>query len=241
MPSKEATIRQVRGALENEPRINLHRYPIKVDIADDVVILEGEVESIAAKKLALELAGAVGGIRGVVDRVRIAVAERRGDGALRDALCDFLLRAPEFLNCAIRIRTKGRVETLRDVAAEGSGEIEVAIDDGVVTLEGTVISLSHKRVAGVLAWWTPGCRDVVNALGVVPPEEDNDGEVVDALRLVLEMDPLIQSDQITASCRNYVVTLEGCVRTEAERHQAELDAWALFAVDKVVNRIELRA
>jgi len=93
----------------------------------------------------------------------------------------------------------------------------------------------------VLAWWTPGCRDVVNSLDVVPPEEDNDDEVVDALRLVLEMDPLVQAEQITASCRNYVVTLEGYVRTGEERRQAERDAWALFAVDNVVNRIEVRA
>lgn len=92
----------------------------------------------------------------------------------------------------------------------------------------------------MLAWWTPGCRDVVNSLDVQPPEEDGDGEVLDALRLVLEMDPLVQADQVRAGCRNYVVTLDGYVRTEEERRQAELDAWCLFAVDKVVNRIEVR-
>jgi len=81
---------------------------------------------------------------------------------------------------------------------------------------------------------------VVNSLAVEPPEEDNEGEVVDALRLVLEMDPLIQAGQIRASCRNYVVTLEGYVRTEEERRRAESDAWCLFAVDRVINRIEVR-
>jgi osmotically-inducible protein OsmY len=241
MRSNESISRQVRGALEKESRVNLHSHPVKVDVADDTVILEGDVENIAAKKLALELAAAVDGVRGVVDRLRIAVAARNGDGAMRDTLCALLLREPELLTCTLRAVAKGRIETLRDAAADGAGVIEVAIDDGVVTLEGTVISLSHKRVAGVLAWWTPGCRDVVNALAVEPPEEDNDAEVVDALRLVLEIDPLVHSEQITASCRNYVVTLEGCVRTEAERRQAELDAWALFAVDGVVNRIDVRA
>jgi osmotically-inducible protein OsmY len=241
MPSNESTGRRVRGALEKETRVNLHRHPIKVDVADDAVVLEGEVDDIAAKKLALELAAAVEGVRGVVDRLRIAVAERMGDGAMRQTLCAFLLREPELATCALRTAAKGRIETQRDAMAEGGGEIEVAVEDGVVTLEGTVISLSHKRVAGVLAWWTPGCRDVVNALAVVPPEDDNDAEVVDALRLVLEIDPLVRSEQITASCRNYVVTLEGCVRTDAERRRAELDAWALFAVDRVVNRIELQA
>ena len=92
----------------------------------------------------------------------------------------------------------------------------------------------------MLAWWTPGCRDVVNSLDVQPPEEDNDAEVVDALRLALEMDPLVQADQIQASCRDYVVTLEGYVRSAEERRQAERDAWCLFAVDRVINRIAVR-
>jgi osmotically-inducible protein OsmY len=234
---KDETIKRVRQALEHEPRINLHRHPVSVDLADGAVILEGEVGDVGAKKLALELAAAVEGIRGVIDRLRVAPAEHKGDGAIRDSLCAFLLREPEFRNCTIRARIKGGLKTLRNIGDDGSGGIEAAIEDGVITLEGAVISLSHKRIAGVLAWWTPGCRDVVNSLDVKPPEEDNDDEVLDALRLVLEMDPLVQADQIRASCRNYVVTLEGYVRTDEERRQAEFDAWCLFAVDGVVNRI----
>jgi len=30
------------------------------------------------------------------------------------------------------------------------------VEDGVVTLNGRVPSLSHKRLAGALAWWNPG-------------------------------------------------------------------------------------
>jgi osmotically-inducible protein OsmY len=241
MLDKEAIVKKVHGLLENEPRVNLHHYPVTIDVVEGAVVLEGEVEDIAAKKLALELAASVDGIRGVVDRLRVVPAERMGDGAIRDSLCRFLLGVPELRNCTIRVQVKGAVETLRDVRGEGAGDIELAIRDGVITLEGTVISLSHKRVAGVLAWWTPGCRDVVNSLGVVPPEEDNEEEVADALRLVLEMDPLVDSDRISARARDFVITLEGHVRTEAERRRAEFDAWALFAVDKVINRIKVRA
>jgi osmotically-inducible protein OsmY len=149
MLKTEAIVRRVHGLLEYEPRINLHRYPIRITVADGAVVLEGEVENIAAKKLALELAAGVEGVRGVVDRLRIVPGERKGDGAIRDSLSGFLLREPELRTCAIRVRAKGRIQTLREVSAEGAGEIEVAIDDGVITLEGTVISLSHKRIAGV--------------------------------------------------------------------------------------------
>ncbi|MGZ5095487.1 MAG: BON domain-containing protein [Burkholderiales bacterium] len=170
-----------------------------------------------------------------MDRLRVARGEPRGYGAIRDSFGGFLLEQAEFSDCALRVRTGDGLKTLRDLQ-HPSGEIE----DGAITLEGHVPSLTHKRVAGVLAWWSPGCRDVVNSLDVVPVEEDNDGEVVDALRLVLEMDPLVQAEQITVRCRNYEVTLDGYVRTEQELRQAELGARALFAVENVINNIEVR-
>ena len=187
------------------------------------------------------MAGASADIHGVIDRLRVAPSERRGDGAIRDSIRNFLLAEQVFQNCAIRLLIKCQVETIRDITDNPSGMIVVSVEDGVITLDGEVISLSHKRFAGVLAWWTPGCRDVVNGLEVVPPEQDNDDEVADALRLVWEKDPLLfNADQLRASVRNYIVNLEGQVPKETEKNAAELDAWYLFGVDRVVNRIEVR-
>lgn len=239
--SEEAIVRRVRAALENEPRINLHRHPVRVAVASAAVVLEGEVDGVAAKKRAMRIAAAVDGVRGVIDRLHVAPSERRTDGEIRDALTRFLLAEPELRDCAMRVRVKGALQTLRDVPARGSGEVEIAIEDAVVTFEGTVISLSHKRLVGVLAWWTQGCRDVINSLAVEPPEEDNDGEIVDALGLVYEIDPVVRRDRIKVDCERGVVRLSGAVATEAERARAEFDAWALFAVDQVENTIEVRA
>jgi osmotically-inducible protein OsmY len=36
-----------------------------------------------------------------------------------------------------------------------------------------------------------------------------------------------------------VVTLEGLVNTQTVKARAEQDAWCLFAVDKVINRLEV--
>ena len=241
MLDKQEIIKRVHQALEFDPRINLHRHPVQIGCTERVVIMEGEVESVAAKKLALEHAAAVEGVRGVADRLRVAPVERRGDGAIRDALCVFLLRQREFQRCAIHALAKGRRETLREVPVDEDGDIEVAVSEGVVTLEGQVGSLAHKRLAGVLAWWTRGCRDVVNALAVVPPAVDGDDEVVDALGLVFELDPQLHDAQIRVSCHNSVITLDGVVHSAEARRRAELDAWCLFAVDEVVNRIEVRS
>jgi osmotically-inducible protein OsmY len=206
-----------------------------------IVTLDGQVPNVAAKKLALSAAAGVKGVVGIVDRLRVDAGPPPGDGATRDAVCGWLLRDIDFQNCALYARVKGQLETLRESGAVPSGAVEIDVVDGVVTLSGQVISLSHKRLAGVLAWWARGCRDVVNGLEVVPPEEDNDDEIADALRLVLESDPYVHADQIGIGAHDRVVTLEGRVTSDGERERAERDAWCLFAVDKVVNHIEVRA
>lgn len=240
MKNGNPILKSVRAALEREPRINLHRWPVQIDMtADNALLLEGDMENIAAKKLALELAGSMPDVRGVVDRLHVAPAERKSDGEILDVLKDLLLNAREFKNCTLRTMKKGEAITMQEGSGEdASGDMLVAVTEGVVTLDGWVISLSHKRLAGVLAWWVPGCRDVVDGLEVLPPEQDNDDEVSDALSLVLEMDPMIpHPDQIRIHTRNYVVTLEGLVGTQTEKVRAEQDAWCLFAVDKVINHL----
>ena len=239
MNPREAITRQVHALLERESRINLHRHPVAISNADGVVVLEGEVADVAAKKLALELAASVQGVDGIVDRLRVAPGEVRGDGAIRDSLARRLLEQPEFRNCSLRSYTNERIEVLREVAKDSFGEIQISVTDGVIALEGHVISQSHRRFAGVLAWWTPGRRDVVNSLEVRPEYEDRDDEVAEVLGLVLEADPMVDAAQIRMSCKARTVVLEGSVPTEEQKRRAELDAWALYGVERVVNRLEV--
>lgn len=240
MSITEEILKEVRAAFEHEPRINLHRYPVHLACSNGDLVLEGEVETIVAKKLALELAAAVPGVGGIVDRLRVVPAQPMGDGAIRDHVRDALLQESVFEQCRLRVWEKDQLETYRDPSPDVTGSIEVAVAEGVVTLNGQVPSLSHKRLAGVLAWWVPGSRDVVNGLDVVPPEEDNDEEITDAVSLVLEKDPFVDAAQVRVSTRNAVVTLEGLVTTDTERDMAECDAWYVFGVDKVINALAVR-
>jgi osmotically-inducible protein OsmY len=121
---------------------------------------------------------------------------------------------------------------------EARGAIEVEIEDGVVTLNGQVPGLDDKRLAGVLAWWVPGSRDVINGIAVEPPEDDSDDAILEAVRLVLEKDPFVDASEIRVGVRNALVRLTGLVPSEAERDMAEFDAWYVFGVDRVDNRIE---
>ena len=236
----DAVRRQVHAALERESRINLHRHPVRIESADGTVTLEGELADVAAKKLALQLAAAVQGVRNVVDRLQVAPGERRGDGAVRDSAARLLLEQPELRGCSLNLRTNERIQVLRRINEDAAGDIQLSVSDGVVVLEGHVISQSHRRFAGAVAWWTPGRRDVINALEVRPAYEDRDDEISEVMRLVLDADPELDADQIRTNCNGKVVFLDGAVPNEQQKHRAELDAWSLTAIRGVVNRLEVQ-
>jgi osmotically-inducible protein OsmY len=243
MTTKDEVLKQVHSVLEIETRINLHRHPIHMNWQWGALTLEGYVASVAAKKLAVRHAATVPGVASVVDHLRVHPSEHRGDGDILSSLLHFIEREAELRNCTLRVRDKGRVETLHEVLDDdSSGEIEFSSSDGQVCLDGHVISLSHKRMAEALAWWSPGCCNVINRLEVMPAEDDNDDEITDALRLVLEMDPLISHvEQIGIRTRNAVVTLNGVVPYDAERRMIEIDAWCICGIKDVLNNIEVRS
>lgn len=233
----EEVIGAVFAALEREPRVNLHSHSIDVSYLDGIVTVSGEVAGIAAKKIILELAAAPAPVSGIVDRLRLEPAERMEDGAIRDHVCNAFLSEPAFNAYSMRALVKQEMEPVRSLDSEAVLEVEVT--EGVVILNGVVESISHKRLAGVIAWWVPGSRDVVNGIEVSPAMQDNDDEVVDAVRLVLEKDPLVNASQIRLSCRDLVVTLEGAVSTVSSRSAAESDAWYVFGVNSVINKLSI--
>ena len=239
MAKQPDALETIRKALRSEARIDLQHHPIHLTLSAGDLVIEGEVADIAAKKLALERAAAVADMRGIVDRLRVAPAERMEDGAIRDLVRDALVDESALAACSIRVSIKNQWEPIRIVDG-AAGSIDICVEEGVVLLDGNVPGLGLKRLAGVLAWWVPGSRDVINGLGVTPPEDDNDDEITDAVRLALEKDPMVNPDQIRVDTRDAVVTLRGQVPTEFERDAAEFDAWYVFGVDKVVNQIQVR-
>jgi len=239
MRDKDRIINEVAAVLEREPSVNLHRFPVSIEFSDGVLTLEGDVELITAKKKALEAAAAVPGVTGIVDRLRLVPATQMQDGEILDHVCNALQAENLLSSCAVRAIVKKSPEVIREAGQGMDGSIDVEVKDGVVILNGALPSLSAKRLAGVLAWWVPGSRDVVNGIEVAPTEEDNDDEVVDAIRLILEKDPFVNAAQVRITCRNYAVTLQGIVKSGIQRQMAEADCWYVFRVDQVTNLLQV--
>ncbi|MGA7815832.1 BON domain-containing protein [Caballeronia sp.] len=233
------------AAFERESHLKLHNHPVHMSFDDDALTVAGEVPDVACKKRLLQLTRMHSDGKRLVDQLRITADPPVGDGELRTRICERLAQAVDFRNCVICARVKGQLEVVRgtmdQVGNDGSGVIQVTVEEGVVTLTGQVISLSHRRLASVTAWWVGGCRDVVNLLELVPAEADGDDEISEALHLVLETDLRVRAEQITINVENQRITLAGWVATEAERRLAEQDAWCLEAIEGVVNHIQVRA
>lgn len=239
MNSDRDIVDRVRGALRGEARIHPTTGPIDLAFADGDLTMEGEVADVAGKKLALECAARLPGITTITDRLHVRPATPMSDGDIRDHVHNALLEETILAACTIREWVKGQLETVRE-PPDATGTIDIKVEDGIVTLDGDVVGFGEKRFAGVLAWWVPGSRDVINGLGVTPPERDSEAAITDTVRQVLEKDPLVDAESILVNTRGAVVYLDGTVPREAERALAENDAWYVFGVDNVVNRLTVQ-
>jgi osmotically-inducible protein OsmY len=205
-----------------------------------VLVLAGEVPSVAAKKLALERVAALADITGIVDRLHVAPATRMTDKEIKVHLRNMLIEELSFKHLEIREVEAGGFRLMRGVPAGARGNIDTEVRDGVVTLNGSVPGLTSKRLAGVMAWWVPGTRDVVNGIAVDPPEEDGPDMIAEAVHVALERDPFVNASQVSVGVEGTTVRLSGLVPSETEKDAAERDAWCIFAVDKVINEIQVR-
>jgi osmotically-inducible protein OsmY len=227
------------AAIRSAPRIGPHFKPVRLEIAEDgTATIEAEVANVAIKRLALERLAGTPGVTAIIDRLRVASAVAKSDDGILDDLRKAFYDEPSFRQLALKERENGTVKLVREVFEEARGEIVFEVHSGVVILNGTVPGLATKRLAGVLAWWIPGSRDVVNGIAVDPPEEDGPIRIEEAVRVALEKDPFVDAEQVRVGVRHRTVRLTGSLPREA-RDAAEWDAWYVFGVDDVINEIEL--
>ena len=238
--NKDEIEKEVRAALRSEPRLGpaFHLRTLQIE-ADGAVILDGQVPSVAAKKISLEKVAAIPGVAGIVDRLHVEPAAQMGDNEIRVHVRDAMIEEPAFLRLDIREYVGGQFQLARGAPEGARGSIDIEVQEGVVTLNGTTPGLTSKRLAGVMAWWVPGVRDVVNGIEVDPPEEDSPDMIEEAVRVAIEKDPLVNASQTRVGVRNTRVRLTGALAANAERDAAERDAWCILGVDNVINEIEV--
>lgn len=121
-----------------------------------------------------------------------------------------------------------------------SGDIGVAVKDGVVALTGFVSSYWEKEAAENAAKRVYGVRGVANDLKVKLAFERTDPEIARDAVHALESHSAIPADKIKVTVKNGWLTLEGSVDWQYQKLLAESVVKNIKGVLGVTNQIEVK-
>jgi osmotically-inducible protein OsmY len=209
----------IQGAIESEILADeiVPFHPIDISVSDGIATLAGSVDTIAERRRAVALTETIKGVRSVVDRLDVEPVARS------DA----------------QIRRDVEQALLMDAAAD-SYEIQVSVDEGVVTLHGTVQSWPEKDIAVRVAEDVKGVKDVESQITVDFATERPDYEIAAEVEKRLQWDTRVDEGLIEVDVEDGVVKLSGAVGSAIERSRSAADAWVagVEQVDTTALRVE---
>jgi osmotically-inducible protein OsmY len=208
---------QVMDELAWEPSIDAAEIGASVD--SGVVMLSGTVRSFPEKWAAERAAERVKGVRAVADEIVVKLP-----GTFQRDDTDI---------------ARAALNTLEWNASLPHGRLKVVVENGWITLDGTVERFFQKLGAERVVRNLLGVQGVVNRIAVKPIIEPADvkNQIVKALERTAEVD----AKRISVEIRGTTVILSGAVKSWVEREAAERAAWAAPGVDNVENMIEIGA
>jgi osmotically-inducible protein OsmY len=199
MSDAEVT-RTIEADLQAYDGVDAHL--IDISTSEGVVTLHGPVDNLLARDQAVALAKSIKGVRSVIDQTSIRTVHRTD----REIHTD-VQRAME-----------------SDSATE-SWQIEVAVEDGTVTLAGQVESWQERQLAGQITKSTLGVRNLKNDILYVPTVERPDQDLAAEIRQGMKMDARIDADKIEVKVNDGEVQLSGYVSSSSEKSLAEELSW----------------
>lgn len=116
-------------------------------------------------------------------------------------------------------------------------EVGVEVDNGIVTLTGTVSSFLKLGQAADIAGAVYGVKDVANKLTVASGTARDDTKIAQAVRSALTWDADVPEERIDSVVRDGVVTLKGTVDNGAERKAARDAVSRITGVAQVNDHI----
>ncbi len=178
---------------------------IKVAVNDGVVELSGEVPTYSELTVARYVPWRIKGVIDVVDKISVnntVSPDMPSDEEIKSWIENIMSWKP----------------------AIDESAVQVSVNGGVVTLEGSVDQLWKKtflesRISGL-----KGILKIENKLAVARTESISDEFIRKSVMASLDRDALVDVENVTAEVDNGVVRLSGNVRDWSAKQSARLDA-----------------
>lgn len=182
---------------------NVTANDVDVDTKDGIVILTGTAQSIGVKERVQSLASAVRGVQSVVNRIEVKPTVSYSDKKLTKKVNTALVNDP----------------------ATDAFELNVSVEEGVVTLTGEVESFAEKQLSGSVAKRVAGVVDLENNIEVNYATLRSDSEIKADVLACLKNDIRVDANLIKVDVNDGKVRLSGTVGSYQEHGQAYVDAW----------------
>jgi osmotically-inducible protein OsmY len=204
--------RDVLAELKWDPSVDARR--IDVDVHGGVATLAGRVGSYAQKCEAQAAALRVRGIQGVIVNLDVELprADRRSDAAIAE--------------CARQV--------LAWNAQVPANRVQVAVEDGSVTLFGAVEWKYQSRAAEAALRNFVGIIDLLNLIEIKPGVEPRDA--TRQISAALHRRDRRHAKAISVAMNGGTVTLSGRIDSWGERDAARLAAWRAPGIRNVVDQ-----
>ena len=143
---------------------NLDSFDINTDVKNGNVVLTGKVENSVDKKLAEELVANIDGVTSVDNKLTV-VSDKDMEGDMSDDMEDTVDEGTsELTDAKIATVIKTRLLMVTDISGF---DIDVDVENGVVTLTGDVDSDAERDLAVEIAKNASDVKDVESNLRVV--------------------------------------------------------------------------
>jgi osmotically-inducible protein OsmY len=209
------TQKDVLTELMQDPHI--HASHIGVEVSNGVVTLSGHVESYYEKWKAEKAAKQVKGVHALAQEIKVILP---GSSTRSDSEIAYQLQS--LINWS---------------NIDPESNIKAKVEEGFVTLSGTVESYSQKELVQHFIANLIGITGICNLINIKPklsiPLVKKD--ITDSFR----RQAIDEANNLDIAIDNNIVTLSGKVHSWSEKNSAVNAAWAIPSVKNVVDKIQI--
>jgi osmotically-inducible protein OsmY len=202
--------------LKWEPLLNAAQ--IGVAVKDAVVTLSGSVDSYSKKVASEKVVKKISGVKAVAIDIEVNLpgSSKRNDTDIAEAV----------------------VNALKWHSAVRENKINVKVESGIVTLEGTVDWEFQKNSAKMMVENLMGVTGISNNIKI--KEKSSLTDIKQKISAAFHRSATIDASGIEIEIIENKAILKGSVRSWAEKEDAENAVWSSSVIDRVDNRLEIK-